>query len=128
MSKWPALDLLKIKAHWGHADWKTCLKKCVHEMDLHKIGTIRYGLQRGMTELAKKKINDEKTCEFFAMLQRQTEEAARWVIRKRHENNPYVSQNVANNLEATRLNILFARADKKQMEVDFQSWKHKYSY
>lgn len=82
--KYPAIDLLKLEHEWGAKEWHGMLMKAIREQDLNKLSKTLYGIQRGMSILAKDGTNTPYMCERFAEWTRQIEVAAKKIFRKRH--------------------------------------------
>jgi len=79
----PKVDLLKLYAETSAARWNEFLGNCLSRNDLQTLETMLYGIQLGMNDLAKKKMNTEKMCLWFIRLQRSLENTIKQVIRRR---------------------------------------------
>jgi hypothetical protein len=84
--KYPALDLIHLKLNRKQEDWNLVLTDCALNHDVEKLKAIRYGLQAGMDDLVKSKLNDDKMAEFFIRLQRSVENTMRQILREKFPN------------------------------------------
>lgn len=76
------IDLLKLYAQSDNKKWNHMLTECLRDNDINRLVKIRYGIQMGMSSLAKKKMNDEKICAWFIRLDKSIYDTARAIIRK----------------------------------------------
>lgn len=108
--KYPAIDILKLysgkfpgfeddtvidhdNATWdasksarlyrAHEKWNRWLKKCLAENNLNDLIKVRYGLQVGMDDLVKLKLNTPQVNEMFLRWMSSIERTARSVVRNR---------------------------------------------
>lgn len=77
------IDILKLYANNKATEWNLFLSTCLSNGDLHSLEKVLYGIELGMNELAKKKLNTEKINIFFIRLQKSLERTIRDVIRLR---------------------------------------------
>ena len=77
------IDILKLYAKSNTEEWNRFLTWSLAKGDLSGLEKVLYGLQLGMLDLAKKKMNTDKITIFFLRLQRSLERTIRDVIRKR---------------------------------------------
>ena len=80
------IDVLKLYAKSDAKAWNAFLSKCLQTKDLHSLEKVLYGIQLGMNDLAKKKLNTEKINMFFIRIQKSLENTIRDVIRTRIPN------------------------------------------
>lgn len=84
MRKQEAVDLLKLYSMGSHKGWNEFLTACVRDQNINSLARMRYSLQAGMDDVAKKKLNDEKIIVFYLRLMRSIEQSAKQIIRIRH--------------------------------------------
>lgn len=98
--------------------WNHILTKCLRKMDMDRLATLRYQLQAGMDDLAKKKLNTDEMCKWFIRLQNSVENTAKKILRKKYPNpcdNP--------------LTIDLASLDaKRKRDHEFELWLKKTGY
>lgn len=82
--KYPMIDLGRLLLVWSEVEWCAMLKKCEEEGDVEKLKSTLYGICRGMSELAKVKLNDQKTCDAFCNLQRSIEVTLKRILRRKY--------------------------------------------
>lgn len=75
------IDLLKLYANTDVKQWNTFLSTCLAHQDLHALEKTLYGLQLGMNDLVKKKLNTDKMNAFFIRLQRSVENTIKGIIK-----------------------------------------------
>ena len=78
-----AIDLLRLYSSYTAQDWSNYLTRCLNKQDLHELQKTLYGLQAGMDDLVKKKLNSPKICAWFIRMQRSVENTMRDIIRKK---------------------------------------------
>lgn len=77
----PKVDLLRLYAETDAVRWNEFLTNCKRRLDLRTLETFLYGVQLGMDDLAKKKLNTEKVNLWFIRLQRSIENTIREIIK-----------------------------------------------
>jgi hypothetical protein len=95
MRKHQAIDLVLLYSTCTWKDWNRFLTECYEKRDIQKLAQTRYELQAGMADLAKKKMNSEKMCEWFVRLQRSIEKTIKNIIRDKYPNpcdNPLIAK------------------------------------
>lgn len=93
--KWPTIDIVKLRAEWTDKEWMELMQKCFRRRDIKRLESIIYGLNAGMDEAAKKKLNDDKLIKWYLWAMRCTEKTAKQIFRTHypHElNNPLTAQ------------------------------------
>ena len=75
------IDLLNLYARTNHYEWNNFLSKCLEKKDLHTLEQVFYGIQLGMNDLAKNKLNTEKMNVWFIRLQRSIEITIKRIIK-----------------------------------------------
>jgi hypothetical protein len=92
----PKVDLLRLYSETDITRWNEFLTNCKRRLDLATLESMLYGVQLGMDDLAKKKLNTEKMCVWFIRLQKSIENTMRDIIRIKMPNpcdNPLVAGN-----------------------------------
>lgn len=84
MRRWPAIDLMKLYTQSDHKKWNTILTRCHKSHDVLYLQKTLYGIQAGMDDLAKQKLNDEKINLFFIRLQRSIYNTAKKIFREKY--------------------------------------------
>jgi len=74
--KQPSAQFMKV--------FQTFLNKCYKQRDLDQLISYRYGLQRGMAALSKKKLNTDEIDIFFATILKSIEQYMKALWRKRN--------------------------------------------
>jgi|SRR3990167_7221090 len=75
------IDILKLYAKNNANEWNLFLSTCLNNKDLLSLEKVLYGIQLGMDDVAKKKLNTEKINIFFIRLQRSLERTIRDIVR-----------------------------------------------
>lgn len=82
--KYPAIDLIKLNHAQAGGEWRRVLEKCDQQNDINRLVEIKYGVCRGMDNLAKVNLNTDEICLFFAQLIRSIEVIAKRIIRRKY--------------------------------------------
>lgn len=106
------IDLLKIYAKGGSNEWNTFLSACLENKDLLSLEKVLYGIQLGMQDLAKKKLNTEKINIWFLRLQRSLERTIRDIIRSKE---PHALDNPFNK---EKFGHLIDSKKKRDMDIE----------
>lgn len=120
MRKYPPIDILKLYTTGGTKQWNTFLTEKLVALDLAGLGVMRYRLQAGMDDLAKKKMNSDKLIDIFLRWQRSLEVTAKKILRLKMPN-PCDSP-----LEAA-LNLDHLEA-KRARDQAFEAWLKRTAY
>ena len=80
------IDLLKLYVESSSERWRGFIKRAITAENLYLLEHTLYGLQLGMNDLAKQKLNTPKIITWFTQLQRSVEYAIKTLIRKRQPN------------------------------------------
>lgn len=86
MRKEESIDLMKLYASCDTKRWNLFLNRCLNTHDLKLLARVRYQLQAGMADLAKKKLNSEKMILWFIRLQNSIELTAKKIIKQKDPN------------------------------------------
>ena len=78
--QWGAIDLIKLYTISNEENWIDALKKCFETRDVTRLQKLLYGIQCGMDDLVKKKMDTDKMRLFFVWLQRTLEKTAKAVF------------------------------------------------
>jgi len=84
--KYPAIDILELYSNADSKRWNRWLTRRYQEKDLDGLFAMLYGVQAGMDDLVKKKMNTEKLQLFFIRLQRSVENTIRRVLKEKDPN------------------------------------------
>lgn len=120
MRRHESIDLLKLYSSSNTEAWNCFLTSCLQKQDITLLIKTRYGLQVGMADLVKQKLNSEKMIEFFLRLERSIENTIKKIVR---EKNPNPCDNP---LEAHR--FLQFSANKKQRDHELELFFKKSGY
>lgn len=82
--KYPMIDLPRLLREWTAKDWEAFLEKCEREADIEKLKSTLYGICRGMSELAKCQLNDDRMSTAFCHLQRSIEVTMKRILRRKY--------------------------------------------
>lgn len=105
MRKEQTIDLMQLYARSDSGQWNAWLSSCFRLHDLQGLKRVLYGIQAGMSDLAKKKLDDEKIRLFFLRLQSSIEKTAKKIIREKNPNpcdNPLSAKDFSGALLAKR--------------------------
>ncbi len=81
-----SIDLLKLYAQGSTNGWNEFLSDCARDQNLAKLEQVLYGIQLGMNDLAKQKLNTDKVNEWFVRLQRSIENTMKSIIKAKRPN------------------------------------------
>ena len=113
--KWPSIDLLKLlNIPEGQKIWNAWLTMCLRKEDVRDLERVYYGIQRGMDDIVKQKLNDKNVSSTFIRMQRSIEETAKKIYRKKYPNpcdNPLEAKNHMKWYEV-----------KKKRDHEFELW------
>lgn len=122
--KYPAIDLLDLYAKSNTDEWNAWLSLCLKTHNIQELKRVRYGIQVGMSNLAKQKLNDEKISVFFIRLNRSIEHTAKHILR-------ILQPNPLDNPRSDfKTNDQFARAldMKRKRDDEFERFLRESSY
>ncbi len=78
--KYDAIDLMKLWALGSTNGWNDMLKKAHLDHNINLLGRLRYQIQAGMDDLAKKKAVTDELSVFYCRLLRSLEKTAKKII------------------------------------------------
>ena len=84
MRKVDAIDLMKLYSKGSHNGWNEFLNKCYLESNINALARMRYSVQAGMADLAKKKLNTDEINVWFCRITKSLEKTAKQIIKKKH--------------------------------------------
>lgn len=106
-----------FKALRAHDKWNFWLKRCEKNGDINELVKVRYGLQVGMDDLAKKGLNTPAISEMFVRWTRSIEKTARNIIKKKHKFSSVIAKDYAK-----------AHQAKRRLEREFEDFLRKSSF
>jgi hypothetical protein len=122
--KHQAIDLMALYAKGSANGWNEFLTECLAKRNTARLANIRYALQAGMDDLAKRKLNDDKMNLFYIRLLKSTEKTMKAILRDKYPN-PFDNTALDKNKE-------FATAQwkeiKKNRDHEFELFLRKSSY
>lgn len=81
-----AIDLIALYSRKSSGDWNRYLTKCLRRGDVAELARMRYRLQAGMADLAKRKLNTDKMIHWFIRLQNSVENTIKRIVREKNPN------------------------------------------
>jgi hypothetical protein len=93
--KWPAIDLIKLYTAGNTTEWNDWLTLCLANQNLNELSKRLYGIQAGMDDLVKQKLDTEDLRYWFVRLQRSIEKTAKKIFRQKWPNpcdDPYLAK------------------------------------
>ncbi len=119
--KYPMIDLGRLLVQWTEKEWGAMLAKCEREADVEKLKSTLYGICRGMDELAKVKLNDERTVLAFLNLQRSIEVTMKRILRRKYPSR--LDNPLLHNLNDVEPEKLRKELDnKRKRDVEFKNF------
>jgi len=100
-----------FKAIKAHKKWNAWLSRCEKRGDLQELMKVRYGLQVGMDDLAKKGLSTPAIAEMFIRWTRSIERTARNIIRAKSK----ITHQMAKDFNK-------AYAEKRRIDSEFESF------
>lgn len=80
--KWGAIDLLNLYTKSNEKLWMKVMHNCYKSRDITRLQKLLYGIQLGMDNLVKNKMDSPKIQTFFIWLQRVLEKTAKAIYRE----------------------------------------------
>lgn len=123
--KYPAVDIMKLYAQGNEKTWCEYLAKVQHTKDFEGALKMRFGLQAGMDDLVKKKLDSTGIHIWFSRLMVSIEKNLRWLYRLKFPN-PLDDPLNKNKYPEEQL-ILF-RTEKRNRDQRFERILREWSY
>lgn len=105
MRKFEAIDLMKLYSSGSHKGWNKTLTDLHARLDINGLAKLRYQIQAGMDDLAKKKLNHEEIIIWYLRLIKSIEHTAKKIIRTKNPlpgDDPLKAKNFPNHLAIKR--------------------------
>lgn len=115
-----AIDLLRLYSRGDTAGWNELLNVHVRDQNINGLARLRYSVQAGMDDLAKKKLATEPIQIWYCRLIKSIENSARAILRRRH---PMPHDN-----PLTRVTDPRAIEAKKKRDTEFSKFLIRSSY
>jgi len=123
--QWPAIDLFKLFISSNNDKWNAWLASCLLKRDIEELKKTRYGIQAGMDDLVKKKMNTSKIVDLFIRMNRSIELTVKSIYREKFPcklDNP----DAAKTLSIHQLSI--ERSKKKKRDQEFEKFLKESSF
>lgn len=108
------IDILKLYSESSTKKWNYFLSDCLHRMDMKILENTYRGLQAGMDDLAKKKLNTDKVNELFVRWTMSIEKTMKKIVIKK---NPKLYDPTINHIDRIAM--------KRKMDIDFENYLKK---
>jgi hypothetical protein len=86
---------MKLYSQGSSNGWNEFLTNCYNKRDINALGRMRYSVQAGMDDLAKKKLNTDEINAWFCRIIKSIEITAKRIIKVRHPlpgDNPLIAK------------------------------------
>jgi len=112
MRKFESIDLMKLYSMGSNNGWNKFLNQCFETRNINALAKMRYSVQAGMDDLAKKKLNTDDINVWFCRIIRSLEITAKRIIKV---NLPLPQDNplIANNKEWMDQKIIKKKRDEE---------------
>lgn len=123
--KWESIDLMTLYAECSHKQWNKYLSLCVVEQNVQILEKTYYGIQSGMDDLARQKLNSQKIINWYLRLAKSIENTAKTIYRAKYPStldDPVAAQSLKGSL---------TKEFKKQLQIkrnrdaNFEIWLKK---
>jgi len=107
MAKVQKIDLLKIMIEANNKKWNSWLLTCEINQDVNGLVKVLRGIQQGMDDLVKQKLNTDNVTILFLRLQRSIENTIKNIWRRQNDNplyNPLFNGDI-NKYQKTKRNL-----------------------
>ena len=84
MRKHQAVDLMKLYSQGSTNGWNEFLNQCYETDNINRLARMRYAVQAGMDDLAKKKLNTDDMNAWFCRITKSLERTAKQIIKKKY--------------------------------------------
>lgn len=122
MRKEQAVDLMKLYSQGSTNGWNDFLNQCYVNENINRLAKMRYAIQAGMADLAKKKLNTDDMNAWFCRITKSIEKTAKQIIKKKY---PLPGDNP---LLAKSKEFVDAHAVKKRRDKELADFMRASSY
>lgn len=123
--KYPAVDLLKLYSQGNEKTWCDYLLKVQKTKDFEGALKMRFGLQAGMDDLVKKRLDTTAIHIWFSRLIVSIEKNLRWIYREKY---PNPLDNPLNKKGLTNEQFVNFRRMKRERDQNFEIILKQWSY
>ena len=126
--KWPEVDIIKIYTKSSLVEWNNFLTLCYNRQDLLCLEKTYYGLQVGMDNIVKRKLNNEKISNLFIRLTRSIEITVKRIYRNKFPNkldDPITAKKMMIDRPMEYKELL---KEKRQRDGMFEAWLRRVSF
>jgi len=95
MRKYQSIDLMKLYSQGSTNGWNEFLTNCYKKRNINALAKMRYSVQAGMDDLAKKKLNTDDLNAWFCRVIKSIEITAKRIIKAKHPlpgDNPLIAK------------------------------------
>jgi hypothetical protein len=125
---WQSIDLFQLYTSSDYTLWNKWLTKCAEEENVTELGKVYYGVQAGMDDLVKEKLNTDKMNLFFSRLTMSIERTVR-VILKRKYPSPLDDPQTAISMKQTNPKEYEKHyKEKKKRDLFYEQWLRKVAF
>ncbi len=114
------IDLMKLFSDNNHAQWNMFLTNCYNNRDVSRLIRVMRGLQMGMDDMSKKKLNVPKMNLFFVRLQTSIEKTLKKIYKE-------VYPEICDDPLKAKDN-LHKIGQKRKRDADFEAFLRRHSY
>lgn len=122
MRKHESIDLMKLYSQGSANGWNEFLTHCFNKKDINALARMRYSIQAGMDDVAKKKLNTDDINSWFCRIIKSIEITAKRIIKVKH---PLPGDNP---LIAKKLEYIDAKIIKKKRDQELAKFMASSSY
>lgn len=93
--KHDSIDLMKLYSLGSSNGWNQMLSVCLRNLDINKLMQVKYGIESGMDDLVKKKLNTDDVNVWYLRLVKSIENTAKQIIKIRNplpHDNPLIAK------------------------------------
>jgi len=113
-----AIDLMKLFSQGCNETWNQYIHKLQQTKDFEGALKVRYGIQAGMDDLVKKRLNNATFDTLYASLIRSIDKNLRWIYRAKY---PNPLDNTLNKHAYTTYQVATFRKQKKERDLRFEA-------
>ena len=119
--KYDTIDLIKLRAKFPWQAWQAYMQSCYNLCDVEALKKALYGVQAGMNDLVKKKLDTQEMKVYFVNLQRSIHITMKKIL-KRLNPNPLDNPKIKN---ADYMDYLEA---KRKRDIEFEKFLKECSF